>query len=163
MSQNGVIKKLDEFLEKGFIPIQGYDSQDVTPLPTMELLEDDVVFITQQVANRLGVRAATILQLNDANSSDPEDAVQVERIDPYVESDEWTIRFFNDQNYNLRNSLGSIDLNGTIQNLSIDLGWGYPKFKIKKSSEPFKSGDEFKFQTFRSSILEIYSPLSLRK
>ena len=149
---------LDEFLEKGFIPIQGYDSQDVTPLPTMELLEDDVVFITQQVANRLGVRAATILQLYDANSSVPEDAVQVERIDPYVENDEWTIRFFNDQNYNLRNSLGSIDLNGTIQNLSIDLGWGYPKFKIKKSSQPFKLGDKFKFQTFRSSILEIYSP-----
>ena len=131
---------LDDFLKKGFIPVQGYDSQDVTPLPTMELLEDDVVFITQQVANRLGVRAATVLQLNDANSSVPEDAVQVERIDPYVESDEWTIEFFNAQNYNLRNSLGSVDLNGTIQNSSIDLGWGYPKFKVKQGSRPFSSG-----------------------
>lgn len=157
--KNGVLP-LNEFLRKGFVSVQGYDSKDATPIPTIELLEDDVVFITQQVANRLGVRAATVLLLDDPNSTSMrvKGQVVVERIDPYVESAEWTFKFLGSDNYNIKNSLGTIDLNGSIQDPVSDLGWGFPKFKIVQGEYPFAKGDSFTFQTFRSSTLEIYSP-----
>jgi lipoprotein-releasing system permease protein len=107
--QSDGVLPLNQFLKKGFVPVQGYDSKDVTPIPTTDSLEDDVVFITQQVANRLGVRAATVLLLDDQNVSISKGRVVVERLDPYVESDEWTIEFLSEDQFNLRNSLGSID------------------------------------------------------
>ena len=50
--QSDGVLPLNQFLKKGFVPVQGYDSKDVTPIPTTDSLEDDVVFITQQVAKR---------------------------------------------------------------------------------------------------------------
>ena len=161
--QSDGVLPLNQFLKKGFVPVQGYDSKDVTPIPTTDSLEDDVVFITQQVANRLGVRAATVLLLDDQNVSISKGRVVVERLDPYVESDEWTIEFLSEDQYNLRNSLGSIDLNGSLDQIASDLGWGYPKFKLVEGSTPLSKGDRFRFQTFRSSILEIYSPTMIEQ
>ena len=65
--------------------------------------------------------------------------------------------------YNLRNSLGSIDLNGSLEQIASDLGWGYPKFNLVEGSIPLSKGDRFRFQTFRSSILEIYSPTMIEQ
>ena len=132
-------------------------------IPTTDSLEDDVVFITQQVAKRLGVRAATVLLLDDQNVSINKGRLVVERLDPYVESDEWTIEFLSEDQYNLRNSLGSIDLNGSLDQIASDLGWGYPKFKMVEGITPLSKGDRFRFQTFRSSILEIYSPTMIEQ
>ena len=161
--QSDGVLPLNQFLKKGFVPVQGYDSKDVTPIPTTDSLEDDVVFITQQVANRLGVRAATVLLLDDQNVSISKGRVVVERLDPYVESDEWTIEFLSEDQFNLRNSLGSIDLNGSLDQIASDLGWGYPKFKLVEGSTPLSKGDRFRFQTFRSSIIEIYSPTMIEQ
>jgi lipoprotein-releasing system permease protein len=113
--QSDGVLPLNQFLKKGFVPVQGYESKDVTPIPTTDSLEDDVVFITQQVANRLGVRAATVLLLDDQNVSISKGRVVVERLDPYVESDDWTIEFLSEDQFNLRNSLGSIDINGSLE------------------------------------------------
>ena len=154
---NGVLP-LNQFLKEGFIPIQGHNSEDCTPIPSMELLEDEVVFITQQVATRLRVHPAKILKIKGPNSSTSGGNVIVERLDPFVENDQWIIEFFDSEKYNLRNSSGSINENGSIDDHTPDLGWGYPKFKIETKGKPFAKGDKFKFKTFRSSILEIYSP-----
>ena len=154
---NGVLP-MDQFLKKGFTKVEGYDSLDVTPVPSMELLEDEVVFITQQVANRLGVRAATILHIKDVNNSFSDGKILVQRIDPFVQSDEWIIEFFSSENFNFRNATGSIDKNGTVEDSFPNLGWGYPQFRILQGKIPFAKGDTYRFQTFTSSILEIYSP-----
>ena len=78
---NGVLP-LNQFLKEGFIPIQGHNSEDCTPIPSMELLEDEVVFITQQVATRLRVHPAKILKIKGPNSSTSGGNVIVERLDP---------------------------------------------------------------------------------
>ena len=113
-SESDGVLPLNQFLHNGFIPIQGYDSRDVTPVPTTDLLDDDVVFITQQVANRLGVRAATVLLFDDQNVSSEKGKVLVEQLDPYVESDEWKIEFIEEDKFNIRNHQGSIDINCTF-------------------------------------------------
>lgn len=158
---NGVLP-INEFLKNGHIVIQGYDSKDLTPVPTTQTLEDDVVFITQQVANRLGVRPSTILQIYDLNKSENNSIskgdITVVRLDPFVKSGEWVIEFSNDQNFSLRNALGTIERHASLGSGPPDLGWGYPKFDIKEGDNPFASGDIYKFQVFRSSILEVYSP-----
>ena len=162
-SQSDGVLPLNQFLQKGFIPIQGYESRDVTPVPTTDLLDDDVVFITQQVANRLGVRSATALLFDDQNDSSEKGRVLVEQLDPYVESDEWKIEFIDEDKYNIRNQQGSIDINCTFNQPLEDLGWGYPKFKLVEGNKPFSKGDQFKFQIFRSSTIEIYSPSMIEK
>jgi len=159
---NGVLQ-IDQFLDKGFVAVEGYQSLDVTPVPNTELLEDDVVFITEQVANRLGVRAATILHLKDKNNSLSDGRIQVERIDPFVQNDEWMIKFLSSESYNFRNATGSVDRNGTIGSSFPNLGWGYPEFRILPGKIPFREGDIFEFQTFTSSILEIYSPYMIEQ
>ena len=117
-------------------------------------LEDEVVFITQQVATRLRVHPAKILKIKGPNSSTSGGNVIVERLDPSVENDQWIIEFFDSKKYNLRNSSGSIDENGSIDDHTPDLGWGYPKFKIETKGIPFAKGDSCKFETFRSSFLK---------
>ena len=49
--------------------MDAHDAVDVTPSPTVETLEDEVVFISMEVANRLGVRPGAILQLNEENQT----------------------------------------------------------------------------------------------
>ena len=159
--ENGVLP-LNEFLKNGHLPVAGYEAKDVTPVPTTDLLEDDVVFITQQVANRLGVRPSTVLLIQDVNKSgngsSMKGEVSVSRLDPFISSGEWTIEFTDAKNYILRNALGTVEKNCTVSGDTPDLGWGYPKFMVQEGTEPFIGGEVYKFQTFRSSILEIYSP-----
>ena len=162
-SQPKGVLPINEFLKKGFVPVHGYDSKDITPVPTINSLEDDVVFITQQVANRLGVRAATVLILDDQNVTETDGKVQVARLDPYVESEEWMIEFLAEDRYKIKNILGSIELNCSLDEPAADLGWGYPQFRVVPGDKPFSKGDRFRFQTFRSSILEIYSPTMIEQ
>ena len=55
---------LDDFLKKGLFQFKAV-RRIYTFAPR---IEDDVVFITQQVAT-VGSKSSTVLQLNDANSS----------------------------------------------------------------------------------------------
>ena len=63
---------VDDFLKGGMLRLQAHDAEDVTPLPTMEMLEDDVVFLSSQTANRLGVRPSAVVQVYEANATLPE-------------------------------------------------------------------------------------------
>ena len=40
------------------------DAVDVTPFPQSKSMEDDVVFVSQYVANRLGIRPGAILRMD---------------------------------------------------------------------------------------------------
>ncbi len=160
-SEEGVLP-FNQFLENGHHPVHGYDAKDITPVPTTESLDDDVVFITPQVAHRLGVRPSTILQMEDRNGSIQDFSlkgrVKVRRLDPFVKSGEWTIEFQDSSNFSIRNGLRTIEKNATLENGLIDLGWGYPSFEVNAGEIPFAKGDSYEFQVFRSSVLEIYSP-----
>ena len=60
---------VDDFLKGGMLRLQAHDAEGVTPLPTMEALEDDVVFLSLQTANRLGVRPAAVVQVYEGNAT----------------------------------------------------------------------------------------------
>ena len=155
------------FLEKGHSVIDAFDSEDVTPVPTMDSLEDKVVFISLEVANRLGVRPAAILRKIDHNKTQRTGrkvgTVRVQRLDPFVSSAEWNIEFLGPSQVLIQEKLSSFkqvyDLTGRL----IDLGFGKPVFELIEGDHSFAKGDTFHFQCFRASTLEVYSPSMIEK
>ncbi|MEC8044407.1 MAG: FtsX-like permease family protein [Verrucomicrobiota bacterium] len=151
---------MNQFLENGQMQVQGFEAMDITPVPTVSYLEDEVVFVTRQVANRLGVRPSTILELQDENSSlrrAGNGRVLVTRLDPFVPNGQWSITFLDESRYQLKESMSGFSCECEI-GLEEDLGIGYPIFVVERGDKPFAVGDSFRFQTFRSSIIEVYSP-----
>lgn len=158
---------LNEYLINGQLMLEGYDSQDLTPFPTMDDLEDEVVFITRQVANRLGVRPATIIRLKDANATEQikegKGEVRVRRLDPFVPSGQWTVTFLDEKSYRIEESTSGFKKVGLLGEPPLDLGLGFPVFETLPGGKPFEKGDQVRFQSFRSSILEVYSPSMIEK
>ena len=144
----------------------GYDSQDLTPIPTMDDLEDEVVFITRQVANRLGVRPATIIRLKDANATEQikegKGEVRVRRLDPFVPSGQWTVTFLDEKSYRIEDQQ-AVSKGGPSRRATSGLGLGFPVFEALPGGKPFEKGDQKCVQSFRSSILEVYSPSMIEK
>ncbi len=153
---------LNQFLANGHSVIDSRDSLDLTPIPTIDSLEDGVVFVSLEVANRLGVRPAAILRTLDSTvepgQANGEGEIRVKRLDPFVASGEWEIEVLGSNRVAIREEITKYE---TIRKLSdglIDLGWGRPLFELVEGSRPFSTGRKFHFQCFRSSTLEVYSP-----
>jgi lipoprotein-releasing system permease protein len=87
---------LGDFLDRGMLRLQAHDGEDVTPLPTVDTLDDGSVFVSSQVASRLGVRPPAVVRLYEGNATRTNTGekgdLRVLRLDPYVESGEWEIQ-----------------------------------------------------------------------
>ncbi|MBN36935.1 MAG: hypothetical protein CMI29_00545 [Opitutae bacterium] len=154
---------VDDFLKGGMLRLQAHDAEDVTPLPTMEMLEDDVVFLSSQTANRLGVRPSAVVQVYEANATLPESTeqspVRVTRLDSYVESGEWELLFMpSEGSCVVRENVSGDEFVWEYEKGSLDLGFGYPVFEISQGADPFVAGDRFLFQVFKANKIEIFSP-----
>ena len=149
-SGNSVLQ-VDSFLKEGFLKMNANDAQDITPVPTIETLEDEVVFVSSQVARRLGVRPPSIIRFNDQNISEGVGMVNVLRLDPFVESAEWEIIFQNDSEFIISSDVlaDQILINLTDDPKEMDLG--IPVFQAVPGSRPFKKGDRFKFHVFKNN------------
>ena len=158
---------LNEFLKQGHSVMDSHDAVDLTPSPTTQALEDEVVFISLEVANRLGVRPAAILQLIDENKTglmDGEDGkIEVRRLDPFISSGEWILEILGSNRIMIREEISNFETVRKIGDGVIDLGYGNPVFEIKKGSKPFLPGMIFRYQCFRSSTIEVYSPSMIEK
>ena len=85
LSSGPPVLPLDKFLENGQLKMQAHDALDVTPVPSSKEIGDEVVFITQYVANRLGVRPCTILRMGTSKSPQDENlSVVVLQLDSNV-------------------------------------------------------------------------------
>ena len=85
---------LAEFLENGHLRMEAHDAIDVTPVPKSSALQDDVVFVSQYVANRLGVRPGAILRMEDSKGLDDKRmGLRVARLDVDVPSAEWDLEY----------------------------------------------------------------------
>lgn len=154
---------IGSFLERGMTRLRADDGEDVTPLPTIDALEDEVVFVSTQAANRLGVRPASVVQVFEGNSSQRDPAsrgrVGVTRLDPYVETAEWELLFRPSQgSCVVRENISGDEFVWEYEKGSLDLGFGYPVFEISQGTVPFLEGDRFLFQVFKANKIEIYSP-----
>ncbi len=155
---------LDQFLENGQIRMEAHDALDVTPVPRSSALEDDVVFISQYVANRLGVRPGAILRMG--GSKDPHDlllGVKVECLPVDVPSSEWELEYKGDNQW-LLNSFG-LGFNKMIKPIDglLDGGPGTPTFSLLSQHKEPKIGAKSIYQTFRTPTIEVYSPAMIER
>ena len=61
-------RSLDEFLQSGQMRMEAHNAVDITPVPKIASLQDDVVFVSQYVVNRLGVRPGAILRMGKSKA-----------------------------------------------------------------------------------------------
>jgi ABC-type lipoprotein release transport system permease subunit len=153
---------IGDFLKGGMSRLQAHDADDVTPLPTMDSLEDEIVFLSSQAANRLGVRPAAVVQVYEENATLPKSTrkggVKVTRLDSYVESGEWEILFKSQGIFAVKESISGDEFSWEVAKGPFDLGFGYPLFATTKGEVSFEPGDRFLFQVFKASSLEVFSP-----
>lgn len=152
---------LGEFFNKGMLRLHGHDAKDVTPLPSVDSLEDEVVFLSKQAANRLGVRPAAVVRVLDVNETSAPSAdkgeIAVARLDPFVRSGEWEILF--EENKTLvKELLSGEEFIWETKEGSFDQGYGYPVFEVVEGRTPFDPGDRVFFQVFKASTVEVFSP-----
>jgi len=163
-SGNSVLQ-IDSFLRGGFLRMIAHDGEDITPVPTIDTLEDEVVFVSTQVSRRLGVRPAYVIRFDDENKSRlPESStIRISRVDPFVESAHWEIIFENEDDYIVESDLMDAPIEGSVSAGSINFGLGAPVFEIVHGDKPFEKNDRFKFYVSAADTIEVYSPSMIEK
>ena len=163
-SGNSVLQ-IDSFLRGGFLRMIAHDGEDITPVPTIDTLEDEVVFVSNQVSRRLGVRPAYIIRFDDENKSRlPESStIEVSRVDPFVESAHWEITFENEDDYIVKSDLMDTPIKGSVSAGPINVGHGAPVFEAVHGDKPFEKNDRFKFYVSAADTIEVYSPSMIEK
>ena len=143
--------------------LEAHDAVDVTPIPASSSLQDDVVFVSQYVANRLGVRSGAILRMGDSKGQ-PDGAlgVSVYEFSVDVPSAEWYLEYLGEQVWALLFS--RIRFCCEIKPVDGLLSAG-PHSHICHSFsfvEP-EIGAKSTYQTFRSSTIEVFSPAMIER
>tara|TARA_B100002019_G_scaffold10072_1_gene8009 strand:- start:839 stop:2452 length:1614 start_codon:yes stop_codon:yes gene_type:complete len=163
-SKNSVLS-IDAFLNEGFLKMFVHDGKDITPIPKIDTLEDDVVFISTQVANRLGVRPSYVVRFDDKNSSKSLNSgtVKVSRLDPFVNSAEWEVIFKNEKDFIIKSEVLDTPLKANIDDGPIDLGMGFPVFEVVPGEKPFEGSEKFKFYVSAAGKIEVYAPSMIER
>ena len=164
-SEKKPVLQIDSFLKAGILKMNAHDAEDITPYPTIETLDDEVVFISTKVANQLGVRPPTVIRFYDQNQSNSLDrrTVDVLRLDPYVESGEWEVFFKNSDEYVINDLKNEKLILCKVNQGPVDQGFGFPVFELKPHNESYKKGDVFKFHVFKGSSIEVFVPEMIEK
>ena len=149
LSRGEPVLPLDEFLENGQMRLEAHDAVDVTPIPASSSLQDDVVFVSQYVANRLGVRSGAILRMGDSKGQ-PDGAlgVSVYEFSVDVPSAEWYLEYLGEQVWALRSpGLGFAREIKPVDGL-LSAGPGTPTFAILSPFVEPEIGAKSTYQTF---------------
>jgi len=155
---------LDNFLDNGKLTMEAHGAVDVTPVPKSKNLDDDVVFISQYVANRLGVRPAAILHIgNSGELNEKAFGLEVIELAPNVPSAEWKLSYLGKDKWVLKSYGLGFETNMIENDGRLDAGPGTPVFKILPNFIPPQVGSEYTYQTFRSSTIEVFSPAIIEK
>ena len=158
---------LGDFLERGMLRLQAHDGEDVTPLPTVDTLDDGSVFVSSQVASRLGVRPPAVVRLYEENATRPNNGekgdLRVLRLDPYVESGEWEIQADENGSILVSESISGDEFPWDQTQGPFDLGFGYPVFEITGKEVSLDPGERILFHVFRASTIEVFSPSMIEK
>ena len=158
---------VSEFLAEGSPKVLVDEAGHVTPLPTINDLEDDVIIESRQAAQRLGARPAAAVLATEGNSTSRRvgnGQVKVLRLDPFVASGTWKVRFTSEDSFRITDPAGEewedvFRANGTKD----DFGEGVPVFFPVSGSTAFAAGDQFAFEVFGASTIDVYSPAMLYK
>jgi ABC-type lipoprotein release transport system permease subunit len=164
LSMGESVLPLDEFLRNGHMKMEAHEAFDVTPVPESQSLEDDIVFVSQYVANRLGVRPAAILRMGHSKSVFDENvSVSVHRLAADVPSAEWELEYLGNKKWSISSS--GLEFSKTLEaeNNLLAAGPGAPVFTVISPFVEPEIGAKSTYQTFRSSSIEVYSPAMIEK
>lgn len=159
LSAGDSVLPLDEFLQNGQMRMETHNAIDVTPVPDSSSLQDDVVFVSQYVANRLGVRPGAILRMGESKGMrDDTLGVRVATLGSEVPSAEWELEYLGGEEWSLRSfGLGFQTKIKPVGDL-LDGGPGTPTFALLSPFSPPEIGAKSTYQTFRASTVEVFSP-----
>ncbi len=149
---------LNQFLGKGQMKMKSNEWVDLTPVAQIEDLNDEVVFVSQYVANTLGVRPAAIL-IKSEHALWSKLGLRVCELSGEVPSAEWRLSCQGEDLWRL--SSGGLNFEATIRPIEgkLNAGPGAPVFELPLQDDTKSlAGSEFVFQTFRASSIEIFSP-----
>lgn len=158
---------VSEFLAEGSPKMLAEEAFQITPLPVVDDLQDDVVFLSRQAAHKLGAHPAAAILTVDHNSSSiraGNGTIVLRKLDPFVESGTWQVRFEDNASYRITDpyDVEWKDL-FLVTEKNENLGEGIPVFEITPGSTPFAKGDLFTFEIFGASVIDVYSPAMLQK
>ena len=138
-----------DFLDRGMLRLQAHDGEGVTPLPTVDTLDDGSVFVSSQVASRLGVRPPAAVRFYEENATRPNRGekgdLRVLRLDPYVESGEWEIQADENGSILVSESISGDEFPWDPTQGPFDLGFGYPVFEITGKEVSLDPGERILF------------------
>jgi len=155
---------LDQFLAEGHLRMEAHDAVDVTPVPSSETLQDDVVFISLYAANQLGVRPGAILRRGKSTGlEDDLLGVRVARLDPQVPSAEWELKYLGENQWSLRSPGLGFEAKIVPSEGLLDAGPGTPSFSLLPDFQEPVAGSVSTYQTFRSSTIELFSPAMIEQ
>ncbi|MEK9772978.1 MAG: FtsX-like permease family protein [Opitutae bacterium] len=155
---------LDDFLQNGQLRMQAHHAVDVTPVPSSTSLQDDVVFVSQYVANRLGVRPGAILRMGKAEGL-PDDllGVRVVNLEVGVPSAEWELEYRGGKQWSLRSDGLGFETTLMAKDGLLDGGPGTPTFALLSPFVEPEIGAVSVYQTFRASTIEVFSPAMIER
>lgn len=155
---------LDEFLKNGQLKMEAHKAVDVTPVPQSSNLQDDVVFVSQYVANRLGVRPSAILRMGESKDlPDKHTGVKVVGLGAQVPSAEWELQYLGEREWLLSAEGLGFKQRMRPSNAILDGGPGTPTFKLLSPFLEPLVGSTSIYQTFRSSTIEVFSPAMIER
>ena len=163
LSSGTSVLPLNEFLKNGQMRMEAHDAIDVTPFPQSKSLEDDVVFVSQYVANRLGVRPGAILRMGKSKDlKDESVGVRVLELGSEVPSAEWKLQYLGGEEWQLKSTGLEFEAKMRADNGRLYAGPGTPAFEVLKDRIKIEVGAESTYQTFRSSTIEVFSPVMIK-
>lgn len=141
---------------------------DATPPPNMEDVVDGVVLLSEQLANLLGVRPAQAqrapLDKHDADANASAARVTIHRLDPFVASGLWGLRFENAESYRLIGPEGEPwETLHHLRDGPVDNGEGVPVFTVSPEGPAFEANQTVLFHVSESSTVQLYSAGMLQK
>jgi len=153
---------INDFLRQGHSIMHSHDAIDMTPVPNLSDLDDGVVFVSLEVANRLGVRPPAILRtLAPGEIDEPAGKISkigVKKLDPFVSTADWEIEVIGSNRLLISSDDSAFETVRKVSDGIIDLGFGRPVFEVIKGDKPLQTGKVFRFQCFKGSSIEVYSP-----
>ena len=163
-SKGDSVLPINQFLENGHVRMEVHEGVDVTPVPRSSSLQDDVVYISQYVANRLGVRPGAILRMG--KSKDIQDrlvGVNVVSLGIDVPSAEWELEYLGSNQWSLSCIALGFEQKVNSEEGVLDCGPGTPTFSLLSPFIEPEVGSKSTYQTFRCSTLELFSPAMIQR
>ncbi len=135
------------------------------PESSLEDLDDETVFLSAAMGDRIGAHPPLVFHDNNASSRNSGDGrPEVLRISVHAVSDVWRITFDGPKTFRMAGELqGSEEKPFRLGDGPYEIADGMMAFDLQPGPKAFEAGDSFRFEIIESSTVEVYSPVMLER